>query len=116
MAIIIGINTQMVIYAVYFLGSMLAAFASIFISIDTNMSPFMGLNALLFGIIAVVIGGLGNILGAYLGGMFLGLVQHLGAWWTSSEWQDGIAFLVLLIFLIFRPQGFFVKPLKKAEI
>lgn len=116
LAVTVGIDTQKVRYATFFLGSSLAALAAILISLDVDMNPLMGMNALLFGVVAVIIGGLGNILGAYFGGILLGFAQHLGVWYTSSIWQDAIAFLILIVFLLFRPQGFFGKKLKKSQI
>jgi hypothetical protein len=44
---------------------------------------------------------------SYFGGLLLGLAQHLGVWYISSKWQDAIAFVILILFLLFRPQGFF---------
>ncbi len=71
---------------------------------------------MLCGVVAVVIGGLSNILGAYFGGLLLGLAQHLGVWYISSKWQDAIAFVILILFLLFRPQGFFGRKIKRVEV
>jgi len=111
-----GIDIQKVIYFTFFIGSILAAFASILVSLDLDMTPMMGFNTLLYGIIAVIIGGYGNILGAYLGGIFLGLLQQLGVWQLTTKWQESIAFIILLLFLLFRPQGFLGKSIKKAVV
>lgn len=116
LAMTVGIDTERIVYFAYFIGSILAAVASIMISLDIDMVPLMGFNALLYGIVAVVIGGLGNIIGAYLGGVFLGLVQHFGTWFISSKWQDVITFMILVIFLLFRPQGFFGRPIRKSGV
>jgi len=116
LAIAAGINTPKVVNFTYFMGSALAAIAAILISLDLHMTPMMGFNAILYGIIAMIIGGLGNILGAYFGGLFLGLSQHLGVVFISSKWQDAIAFSLLIIFLLFRPQGFFGKRIERAQI
>ena len=50
------------------------------------------------------------------GRALLGMAQHLGVWKLSTEWQDAIAFCVLLIFLVFRPQGFFGLPLRRTAV
>ncbi len=76
----------------------------------------MGFNTLLFGIVAVIIGGVGSILGAYFGGLFVGLAHNLGILFISSQWQHAIVFVLLLIFLLFRPQGFFGIGLKRIQI
>ncbi len=116
LAITVGIDTPKIIYFTYFIGSALAAVAAILISLDIHMTPMMGFNAMLYGIVAMIIGGLGNILGAYFGGLFLGLSQHLGVWYISSKWQDSIAFVILIIFLLFRPQGFLGRKIEKVQI
>ncbi|KAA0222302.1 branched-chain amino acid ABC transporter permease [candidate division KSB1 bacterium] len=116
LAVAMGLNKDRIIYFTYFVGSALAAIAAILISLDIDMTPLMGFQAMLYGVVAVVIGGLGNILGAYLGGLLLGLAQHLGVWYISSQWQDAIAFVILILFLLFRPQGFFGKKIRKAEV
>lgn len=116
LAVAMGLRKDRIIYFTYFVGSALAAIAAILISLDIDMTPLMGFQAMLYGVVAVVISGLGNILGAYLGGLLLGLAQHLGVWYISSQWQDAIAFVILILFLLFRPQGFFGKKIRKAEV
>ncbi|MEK6602237.1 MAG: hypothetical protein AABZ09_10175 [Candidatus Binatota bacterium] len=59
------------------------------------------------GAIASIIGGIGSIPGAMLGGFFLGIVENLGIWKIQAGWKDTIAFAVLIIFLLFRPGGIF---------
>ena len=116
LAQIAGIDTDRVILYTFAIGSGLAAVAAILISFDIDMVPTMGFNALMMGVVAVIIGGMGSIPGAALGGLLLGLAQHLGVWQISSKWQDAIAFVILLFFLAFRPQGFFGRKVRKVEI
>lgn len=116
LAVVAGLNKNRIVYFTYFAGSALAAVAAILISLDIDMTPMMGFQAMLYGVVAVVIGGLGNIPGAYLGGLLVGLAQHLGVWYISSKWQDAIAFVILILFLLFRPQGFFGKRIRKTEV
>jgi branched-chain amino acid transport system permease protein len=111
-----GIESQKVIYFTYLLGSALAAVAGIMVSLDVNMSPTMGFDALLYGIVAVIAGGLGSVPGAYLGGLLLGLAQNLGVWEIPSEWKDAIAFAVMILFLLLRPRGMFGKRIFKAQV
>ncbi len=101
-----GINPERVILYAFGIGSALAGMAGVLISLETNIEPTMGLNAILKGIIASIIGGIGNIPGAVIGGFFLGIVENLGIWKIQAGWKDAIAFAVLIIFLIVRPQGF----------
>jgi branched-chain amino acid transport system permease protein len=67
------------------------------------------LNLLLKGVIASIVGGVGNIFGGILGGFLLGGIENFGIWYLSAEWKDAIAFLLLIIFLLFRPEGIIKK-------
>lgn len=111
-----GINSDRYIMYAFAVGSFLAAVAAIMISFDTDMTPTMGFNALIKGVIAVIIGGMGSLPGAALGGLFLGLAENLGVYWLPSKWQDTIAFVILILFLLFRPYGILGKKPVKAHI
>ncbi len=102
---IVGIDTRKVIGKVFFIGSAIAGLAGILVGFDTGIEPTMGLSLLLKGVIASIIGGIGNIYGGVLGAFFLGFIENFGIWKISGEWKDAIAFGVLIIFLLFRPQG-----------
>ncbi len=112
---VVGINPEKIVRISFALGSALAGAAGILISFETNIEPTMGFNALLKGIIASIIGGIGNIPGAVLGGFFLGLVENLGIWKIQAGWKDAIAFGVLIIFLLIRPWGILGKRVSKLE-
>ena len=102
---VVGINPERIILAAFAIGSALAGAAGILISLETNIEPTMGMNAILKGIIASIIGGIGSIPGAMFGGLFLGIAENLGIWKISAGWKDCIAFVILIIFLLFRPGG-----------
>jgi len=104
-ASVVGINPERIILAAFAIGSALAGAAGILISLETNIEPTMGMNAILKGIIASIIGGIGSIPGAMLGGLFLGIAENLGIWKISAGWKDCIAFVILILFLLFRPGG-----------
>jgi len=116
LADVTGINSDRVIFWTFALGSALAGIAGILVALDVDMTPTMGMNALMMGVAAVIIGGVESIPGVALGALLLGMAQHLGVWKISSQWQDAIAFVILLIFLLFRPQGFLGKRVKKVTI
>lgn len=102
---VVGINTTVVIAVVFFIGAMFAAMAGILSGHDTAIQPRMGLLLLLKGWIASVIGGIGNLHGAIIGGFALGMIEQFGIWDLAGEWKDVISFVVLIIFLSFWPQG-----------
>jgi len=104
-ASVVGINSEKVIFTAFAIGSALAGAAGILISLETNIEPTMGMNAILKGITASIIGGIGSIPGAMLGGLFLGLAENLGIWKIQAGWKDAIAFAILIIFLLLRPGG-----------
>ncbi len=106
---IIGINTNKIIGYVFFIGSAIAGWAGIMVGFDTGIEPTMGMSLLLKGVIASIIGGVGNIYGGVLGAFLLGFVENFGIWKLSGEWKDAIAFVLLIIFLIFRPKGIIKK-------
>jgi len=113
---IVGINPEKIILTSFAIGSALAGAAGILISFETNIEPSMGFSALLKGIIASIIGGIGSIPGAVLGGFFLGLAENLGIWKISAGWKDCIAFVILIIFLLIRPWGFLGTKTEKDTI
>ena len=104
-ASVAGIYSERVILYAFGIGSALAGAAGILISYETNIEPTMGMNAILKGIIASLIGGVGNVPGAMLGGFFLGIIENLGIWKIQAGWKDTISFAVLIIFLLVRPEG-----------
>ena len=104
---IVGINTNRFIAYAFLIGGALAGYSGIMAGFDTGIEPTMGMNLLLKGVIAVIIGGMRNIWGVVLGAFLLGFVENLVVWYWSGEWKDAVAFGVLIIFLLFRPKGIF---------
>ena len=102
---VVGINTTVIVAVVFFIGAVFAALAGILSGHDTAIQPRMGLLLLLKGWIASVIGGIGNLHGAIIGGFALGMIEQFGIWDLAGEWRDVVSFVVLIIFLSFWPQG-----------
>ena len=102
---VVGINTTVVIAIVFFVGAVYAAMGGILSGHDTAIQPRMGLLLLLKGWIASVVGGIGNLYGAILGGFVLGLIEQFGIWDLAGEWKDAISFVLLILFLSFWPRG-----------
>lgn len=102
---VVGINTTVVIAVVFFIGAVYAALAGLVSGHDTAIQPRMGLLLLLKGWIASVVGGIGSLYGAIVGGFALGMLEQFGIWDLAGEWRDVISFIVLIVFLSFWPQG-----------
>ncbi|MBA7615693.1 High-affinity branched-chain amino acid transport system permease protein LivH [subsurface metagenome] len=116
LADISGINSNRIILCTFAIGSGLAAIAGILVALDVDMTPTMGMNALMMGVVVVIIGGVNSIPGIALGALLLAMSQHFGAWFIGSQWQDAIAFIILVLFLLFKPEGFFGKKVKSATV
>jgi branched-chain amino acid transport system permease protein len=114
LAIISGINIENIILYTFVIGSALSSVAGILISIDIDMTPTMGMNALMSGIVVMIVGGIGRNWGIVLGSLLLAAAQNLVVWYVNSQWQEAIAFAILLIFLLFKPEGFLGKKIKNA--
>jgi branched-subunit amino acid ABC-type transport system permease component len=110
LSLVAGIDSDAVVRNVFAVGSALAAVAAILAGCDTDLSPAMGFGALLMGVVAVVIGGVTSIPGVLLGGLGVGLAQHLGALVLSTAWQDFIVYSLLALFLVMKPQGILGRP------
>lgn len=112
-ASILGIPVKKTITQIFILSTALAGFAGILIAYDQNLSPNMGLTLSIYAFAAVIVGGLGNVWGAALGAMILGVLQNLiiGVnWWGVSvptSYKSAIAFSILILMLILRPRGLF---------
>jgi branched-chain amino acid transport system permease protein len=102
---LVGINVRFVLLLSFGLSALLGAAAGALISPITQTSYDVGIMVGLKGFAAAMLGGLGNGLGAVVGGLLLGLVESLGAGYVSSEYKDVIAFVVLLVLLVLKPSG-----------
>lgn len=108
-----GINSDRVISATFGIGSALAAGAGVLIGMDVALQPTMGFVIMVKSYAAVVLGGMGNVLGAVIGSLMIGLAENLGVWVIPPVWKDAIAYGILIIGLFIRPTGLFGK---KEEI
>ncbi|MDD9954407.1 MAG: branched-chain amino acid ABC transporter permease [Candidatus Woesearchaeota archaeon] len=102
-----GINVRFMTYLTTGLGSALGGVAGILVALEQNLEHSMGMMAVLKGLTAAIIGGIGNVPAAILGGYLLGLAENIGVWYVPSGYKDAIGFGVFILFLLFRPQGFF---------
>ncbi len=105
-ASLMGINNDVVISFTFGLGSALAGAAGVLISIQQpSIDPLMGVNAGLKAFVAAVLGGIGNLPGAALGGILIGLIEVLVMGYVSPTYRDPIVFGVLILVLLIKPTG-----------
>jgi branched-chain amino acid transport system permease protein len=112
---VIGINPQHVRIIVFALGSALAAISAILTGADTGIDPYIGMTMVLTGAVAVIVGGIGIFEGAAFGGLLLGILHSFIALKFSNRWQEAVTFLVLIVFLLFRPEGVFAQRRRLEE-
>lgn len=113
---IYGISSNKIILIAFGIGSALAATAGILSAMDTNMTPTFGFNLLLYGVVAMIIGGVGSTRGLVAGALFVATAQHLAAYYIDTKWMDAVTYIILILFLIWKPLGFSGKRLKKVEL
>jgi len=105
-AALMGINVNRTIAFTFAIGSSLAAAAGVMVGMLFNaVVPNMGVMPGLKGFVAAVLGGIGHIPGAMLGGLLLGMAEVLGVALLSSQWRDAVAFAILIVVLLYRPSG-----------
>ena len=105
-ASLMGVNIDRVISFTFVLGSVLAAVAGVlYASKYPSVQPLMGLMPGLKAFVAAVLGGIGNVPGAMLGGLVLGLAEQIVSGYLSSSWRDAVAFGILILVLLVRPTG-----------
>jgi len=115
LARMVGIDVERIYLWAMGLGSALGGIAGILIACDTDIMPTMGMNPFMMGMVAAIIGG-NTIWGTAAGALLLGMAKHIGIIWIPTRWQDAITFIILLGFLLFRPQGFSGKRKRKAAV
>jgi branched-chain amino acid transport system permease protein len=107
MASMLGIPVAVMIMITFMYSSVLGGLAGILVAPILFVSVGMGSSIALKAFAATIIGGFGDVGGAIVGGLALGVVETFGAAYISVPYKDAFAFLVLLVFLLFRPQGIF---------
>jgi len=114
-ASLMGININRIISLTFAIGSALAAIAGVLMALEFKVYPTMGTMAGLKAFIAAVIGGIGNVNGAMVGGIILGLLETFGVviLGIPQGLKDTIAFSVLVLILLFRPSGILIKSIKE---
>ncbi|MEW6619778.1 MAG: branched-chain amino acid ABC transporter permease [bacterium] len=115
LAEVVGIDVEKTRIIAFGVGSLLAGVGAALVSLDVGIDPNMGLSIFLLAAVAVIVGGVKTFTGAALGGLFLGIIQNMVIWKTSARWQDLVTFSILIMFLLFRPQGIMGKTRRLEE-
>ena len=110
LARVTGIDPERVLRATWLIGGVLAAVAGVFAGLTVQMRPTMGVDLLLPLFAAVILGGVGSIWGAVLGGFIVGLAESVSITLVGAEYRSAAAFVVLIAILMVRPRGLFGEP------
>ena len=110
-ASVVGIKVDQAISLVFGIGSALASVAGILIAFESNLNPTMGFFIGIKAFAAAVVGGIGSVRGAMLGGLIIGFSENFGIWVIPTGYKDSVAFVILVLVLLTRPSGLFgMKP------
>jgi branched-chain amino acid transport system permease protein len=101
----LGINLQYTYVWVFLAGSLVAVLPGILLAVQNPVTPTLGFDLLVKAVIALVIGGIGSMPGALLGGVLIGVVESVAAFWLPTEWSEFTLYALLFIFVIVRPHG-----------
>ncbi len=113
-AALLGINVDQLFLLTSFAAAALGGVAGVLVGLSFNaISPFMGQPMLHKGIAVIILGGMGDIRGALIGGLFLGFAEVMSVAYLSSDFRDAVAFGLLFVILLVRPSGMFGKVLER---
>jgi branched-chain amino acid transport system permease protein len=110
---IVGINSRRVLNFSFIIGSFIAGIGGILIGMEQNLTPTMGMILGIKGFTGAVIGGMASVPAAVLGSYILGIVENFGIWYLPSGYKDAIAFILLFLFLLLKPEGLFGKKMER---
>lgn len=107
LALVVGINVDHVVRTTWVLGAALACAAGVMVGILVQVRPLMGLSLLLPMFAAAILGGIGSVPGAVLGGLIIGLSEAATVLFLGAEWRAAVSFVILMAVLLLRPTGLF---------
>jgi len=102
-----GLSPQRLSMAVFALGSLLVVPAAVLLAASSGLQPALGHHIMLISLAATIVGGVGSLRGAACAGLLLGLAENLALNWFEPQWSEAVTFIVLFLFILFRPAGFF---------
>ncbi len=107
LALVSGIDTERVIILTWGIGGALAAAGGILYGIDVQIHPYMGWNFLIPLFAATILGTVGNIYGALVGGLIIGVAQQVSTAFLLPTYKPAVAFMMMILILLVRPKGIF---------
>lgn len=107
LALVSGINTERIIIWTWGIGGALAAAGGILYGIDVQLHPYMGWNFLIPLFAATILGTIGNMYGALVGGLVIGIAQQVSTAFLMPTYKPAVAFIIMIIILLIRPKGIF---------
>jgi branched-chain amino acid transport system permease protein len=110
----LGIRLQRTYVWVFFVGSAVAGIPGVLLSVQNPVSPHMGFELLVLSVIALVVGGIGNMPGALMGGIAIGLVESIAVYALPTEWARFTLYFLLFVWVVVRPRGFSREALRHA--
>lgn len=106
---VLGNNAIRIRSLLTFFSGVIAAIVSLLLALDVGFDPYFGMPLLLNALVVMILGGMGSFYGSLLGGVLLGIIQSLSVYYFEARWETAITFAILILVLVFRPQGFFGK-------
>jgi branched-chain amino acid transport system permease protein len=107
---VFGLDPARVAQYAFSIGSAIVVPGAIFTAMTAGLNPAIGAHVMLISLAATIVGGIGSLRGAACGGLLLGLAENLALWRLDPQWSEAVTFVVLFLFIIFRPSGFFGRP------
>src|SRR5438128_1378765 len=106
-AVLFGLRPRQLSTYAFALGSLLVVPAAILTAAGSGINPAIGHHVMLISLAATIVGGVGSLRGAACAGLLLGLAENLALWVFEPQWSEAVTFIVLFLFILFRPSGFF---------
>jgi branched-chain amino acid transport system permease protein len=107
---IFGLQPTRLAQVAFGLGSALVVPAAALTAMSQGINPGIGSHIMLISLAATIVGGIGSLKGAAWGAMMLGLAESLAVWKLDPQWSEAVTFVILFVFIIFRPAGFMGRP------
>lgn len=112
---LMGRNVRKLRRMVFGISAMIASLSALLSAYDVGFDPNIGLNAVIVGMIATIVGGRGSFFGPVLAGLMLGILRAEVGWFGSARWEEASSFLILALILFYRPQGLIGKKIRLEE-